>query len=270
MKRDNDNLPSDKGLDEAIRASLLSQTDESRLRRLERFWHLQSQRQARLRQVLVTLPLATAAVAAVVFCAILWNRHEDTQSAQANRNTLPRGNNSDLADTGNTDRTPIDQSQLGGRPPTGYERFVFAVRTSALVPATTMSATIDEAINQLRQNPESNANQIVNSPGFERRVAEALLLRRLPRSTNEDQRAILRLLAVCGTSRSTPAILGLSRHDSLRDDALQTIEQIVGIENLAQLVGSGLDRRMRAALIRRLLAADSEPALIGFLSLFSR
>ncbi len=168
MKRDNDNLPSDKGLDEAIRASLLSQTDESRLRRLERFWHLQSQRQARQRQVLVTLPFATAAAAAVVFCVILWSRQEDTKSAPP-RNKSPNAN-SDLADTGNTDRTPIDQSQLGGRPPTGYERFVFAVRTSALVPATTMSATIDEAINQLRQNPESNANQIVNSPGFERRV----------------------------------------------------------------------------------------------------
>jgi hypothetical protein len=263
MMRDSDNLPSDESLDETIRAAFSLRTDEARLARLERFWHLQSQRQAWRRKLLVTLPLMAAA-AAVFVSAFLWSRHEERQEAQGNRNTLPRADNTELANNGNSERTSIDPP---GRPPTAYEQFVFAARTSAHTPATTMSAVIDEAINQARQNPALSAEQIVQSPGFERPVAEALLLRRLSRSGDEDQRAILRLLAVCGTTRSTPAILRLGRREALRDEVLRTIESIVGIENLAQLVGSGLDHRMRAAIIRRLLTADSEPALIGYLSL---
>src|SRR5688572_15368498 len=113
MMRDSDNLPSDESLDEAIRAAFSLRTDDARLRRLEGFWHRQSQRQARRRQLLVTLPLVAAA-AAVVVSAFLWSRHEDRQAAQAIRNPLPRANRSELANNGNAEPPSIDQPELDG------------------------------------------------------------------------------------------------------------------------------------------------------------
>jgi len=94
-----------------------------------------------------------------------------------------------------------------------------------------------------------------------------MLLRRLPQATDDQQTVIFRLLAVCGTRRSVPALLRVGRHDATRDNALAILEQIVGIENLAQVVGSTRDRKFRAALMHRLLASDSEAALLGYLSL---
>jgi hypothetical protein len=78
---------------------------------------------------------------------------------------------------------------------------------------------------------------------------------------------MLRLLEVCGTRRSTPALLRISRQDKLRDAALATIERIIGIERLSELIGQTEDARVRTAVVRRLLTADSERGLRGYLSL---
>jgi len=93
------------------------------------------------------------------------------------------------------------------------------------------------------------------------------LLRRLSQSDDAEREVILRLLAVCGTDRSVPALLRLGQRETLRDDALTTIEQIVGVEKLSEVVRYSPNREVRSALLRRLLTLDTEPALIGFLSL---
>ena len=90
------------------------------------------------------------------------------------------------------------------------------------------------------------------------------------RSGDDEKHAVLRLLAVCGTPRSTPHLLRLSRREAFRDEALATIERIVGVERLADIVGQTNDRRVRASLLHRLLTADSESALRGYLSLIHR
>ena len=64
-----------------------------------------------------------------------------------------------------------------------------------------------------------------------------------------------------------PVLLRLNRPKTIRDDVLATIEQIVGIEDLARVVRTTTDPKVRAALMLRLLTTGSEPGLLGYLSL---
>jgi HEAT repeat protein len=84
------------------------------------------------------------------------------------------------------------------------------------------------------------------------------LLKRLPRSSDSDKRAVLRLLAVCGSEKSVPALLKLSRRNGFRDESLAAVEQIVGKAGLAQAVRQADDPQVRRVLIARLLSADEE------------
>ena len=122
-------------------------------------------------------------------------------------------------------------------------------------------------IGQLVRDPAADPRQLVELSGLGQRDAELLLLRQLPGSSDERARTILQLLAVCGTPRSTPQLLRLSQRDTVRTDALATIERIAGLHHLAAAARQTADRRVRAAICQRLFASDSETALDAYLSL---
>jgi hypothetical protein len=87
------------------------------------------------------------------------------------------------------------------------------------------------------------------------------------RSTDAEKHAVLRLLAVCGSPRAVPSLLRIARSEAFRGDALATVEQIVGIERIAECMEQTAHSGVRAALIRRLLTADSDAGLRGYLLL---
>jgi hypothetical protein len=126
---------------------------------------------------------------------------------------------------------------------------------------------VDQLIEAVAQGPHVNAEQLVAASELNAEDLEGALLRRLLRSTKDRKLALLRLLEACGTTRSTPALLRMSRHDAFRDAALATIERIVGVERLSETLAQTSDPPVRAAVVRRLLTADSDGSLRGFLSL---
>ena len=75
----------------------------------------------------------------------------------------------------------------------------------------------------------------------------------------------MQLLAACGSEHSAPALLQAARHDELQDAALAALEQVIGLDALAQAIPQTPDRQVRAALLNRLLTADSPAALRGYL-----
>jgi hypothetical protein len=79
----------------------------------------------------------------------------------------------------------------------------------------------------------------------------------------------VQLLAACGSARATPALLQAARREELRPDAVAALAQILGPERLAQAVPLTSDRRVRAALLDRLLTAESPVALRGYLLMAS-
>jgi hypothetical protein len=99
------------------------------------------------------------------------------------------------------------------------------------------------------------------------REVEKAILAKLARADEADQRAILGLLGECGSSRSALALLQLARGDALRAEALATLERVMGQGHLAPLVARSNDRRVRVAMIERLLTVDSAAALRDYLSL---
>ena len=266
MPQDDKHPRSDDSLDQAIRRALEVDTDQQRLARLEQYWIQQTQWRRRTRQ---TIALAAAAVLAFAICGVVWNRQRNTLPPQAaiDSTSVPEAiQPSDPVLISDDKGQSI--SAVAGRLPTTYERFVFAARTRTQVPTTapTLRTTIDEAIDKLTRDPDTKVTQVFDALLYRPGDAEALLLGRLSESTDE-KLAILQLLSVCGTPQSLPALLLLSQSEALRDEAFVTMERIVGIERLAEVVATSPNHRVRTALMRRLFESESEPAMRGFLSL---
>ena len=211
----------------------------------------------------------TAVAAAVVIAAGLattWHR-------QATPLPSPERNSMAVVEQRRGDK-PLVATQIdaraaelsAGRTPTANERLVFIADTRARS-AALIAGLIDSAIDDLASHPEVGARRFDYLPGVQRLAAEMILLRRLTRGGLAEQRAVLRLLAEYGSRRSVPAIMRLAGRDELRDQAHAAVEQIVGLNGLTQVVQFTTDPRARADLIRRLLDAGSESALLGYLSL---
>ena len=277
----NDHNMNPNDLDQQIRAALRVEPSSQQLARLECFWRQQSRAERRRRRV-----RGAAALAATVFVAVgvslwFWRKEAPHQPLEANGSprgvpTAPAPNHAAAFEHAEASEHAAaaparreERSLSAGRPPTTYERFLFAVHTHKPVGTERASlvATVDEVIEHLTRDPDADAEQLAKSSGLVERDAERLLLRQLLRSGDDRKHAVLQLLAVCGTPRSTPQLLRLSRREAFRDEALAAVERIVGIERLAEVVGQASDRRVRAALICRLLTAESEAALHGYLSL---
>ncbi len=262
-------------LDQQIRAALHVEPSPEQIARLECFWERQS-RADRRRRMRPAMALAASILLAVTLSARLWlpaPTPQPTQTKQpATHASVPTAVEPSRPDAPPTwaDQPSPHDALSAGRPPTAYERLFFAVRTGkpvASAQSTMGIATIDRLIQQLTQDPTASAEQLAVSAGLTPANAEMLLLRRLQRSNDDDQRAILQLLVVCGSPASTPALLELGRREAFREQALVTLERIVGVERLADAVAQTTDSHVRRALIRRLLTSGDDLALRGYLSL---
>jgi hypothetical protein len=268
-------------LDEQIRAALHSEPPAEQVVRLERFWREKSRADAWRRRVWRVAALAATIV--VVAALSLW-QYQQSRSREARRIPIAQGSlpTAPVAPgahaesvsaapdvTVATEVRPGEDTFSGSRPPTAYERLIFAAqrRQSAAARSPMTAAAVDKLIEDMTRGLDVSAEHLVATTGLSARELEDALLRRLLRSTEGRKLAVLRLLAVCGTSRATPALLRISRRDALRDVALATLERIVGIQQLATLARQTADARVRAALARRLITADSEHGLLGYLSL---
>jgi hypothetical protein len=268
-------------LDNLIRAALDAEPTTEQLARLEHFWWRQSRAETWRRRAWRVA--AVAATIAVVAAFSLW-QYQQSHSHKARpianaRGVVPTAPETSIVhaeassgaanDTGPIEPRTGDEAPSSGRAPTAYERVIFTVqrRNSAVARSPATAAAVDRLIEQAAQGPHVDAEQLVATSELNADDLEVALLRRLLRLPADRKLAVLRLLEVCGTTRATPALLRLSRSDAFRDAALETIERTVGIEKLPEMVAHSSDARVRAALARRLLTADSYGGLRGYLSL---
>ncbi len=268
MKHDPENSAADDALDDAIRNAMQVEVNESRLARLEHYWNIQSQRERWRRNARRVIGLSAAAVVVVAGLLLVWSREQRIDTAQVVQDSSRQVVESVPAIVPLTENTvPIKPSLSAGRPPTAYEQLMFAARTGVEMRHVATAAKLDEAIRSVAANGDVDAAKIVASSGLKRAEAEAHLLRRLEIAPADDQHAVLRMLAACGSPRSAPALLQLAQHESLRTEALATLEQLIGIEGLARVVRQSPDPNVRSALMLRLLTAGSDSGLLGYLSL---
>jgi hypothetical protein len=109
---------------------------------------------------------------------------------------------------------------------------------------------VENAIACVVRDPKTNVQQLLQSADMKSVHVEPLLLRQLRRCDDERKRAILRLLAACGTSRSTVPLLQLSQRAVFREQALETLERTVGMDGLADAATRTDDPNVRAAIYR--------------------
>jgi hypothetical protein len=268
-------------LDNLIRAALEAEPLTEQLARLERFWWQQSRAEAWRRRAWRVA--AVAATIVVVAAFSLW-QYQQSRSHKARPianadGAIPTAPETSIAhaeassgvgdDTVSIEQRTGKDVPSGGRAPTAYEQLVFSVqrRDSAVARSPATAAAVDRLIEQAAQGPHVDAEQLIATSELNADDLEVALLRRLLRSPADRKLAALRLLEVCGTTRATPALLRISRRDAFRDAALETIERIVGIERLPEMIAQSSDARVKAALVRRLLTAESEGGMRGYLSL---
>lgn len=263
-------------LDARIRAALEVKHSPQQLARLEGFWQQQSRAGIRARRIRHASALVVTIAVAVVASVWLWQPEAARERLEANRPrqvvpTTPDRRHFEVhrqAVAVKPTKVPsVEPSLSAGRSPTTYERFLFSAHMHQPVVQRrpSVAAAIDQVIEQLTGDPDADAGELAETAGLTECDAERLLLRRMPRSSDDELHAIVQLLAVCGTPRSTPYLLRLSRREAFRDETLATLQRIVGLERLADFVGQTTDQRVRAALLHRLLIADSDAALRGFL-----
>jgi hypothetical protein len=222
--------------DREIRAALAAGPPPEQLARLEQFWREQSradrQRRRRAR--------AMALVATVLAAATAWFALSRSQPPAAQHNVvaqMPRQVETSPPPAGAAAAVPGNAEAPAALPPaartaSAYERLVFAARTTAPV------------------DPEQT------------------LLARLRRAGDFDEaRGIILRLRDVGTPASIPALLKMANQGAARPDALAAVEQILGVDRLADVVRQASSPAVRAGLMARLLAANSAQALSGFLAL---
>lgn len=273
MHRVDDLLSPHEDLDELIRRALDKPAEDVRIARLERSWQRSSQRDWWRRRVVRLGAWAAAAAAVITMVMIAQSRRSDRdvpQQADATDGPLSPVEEETPVELAVVDATlSLVDSRSAGRPPTAYERFLFVARTQTRLPlaSPTVESAVDGMVARLSADPNADVQRVWGEAGLDGRNAEAMLLRKLSRSNDDDERAIARLLAVCGTRRAVPALLELGRRDAFRDDVLAAVEAIVGLDRLADVAVLASDEPVRLAILRRLFTADSESALRGYLSL---
>ena len=147
------NLPADESLDVRIRESLSLESDALSLARLERHWRVESQRHTRRRLARRAIPLAAAALLAGIFFLIPQadQREEISVIEPVLEPSIPNHSTDNLS---------------AGRPPTAYERILFAAATriqeppaqlppALPSPAIAREATVDRLTDELVANVQS-------------------------------------------------------------------------------------------------------------------
>jgi HEAT repeat protein len=262
-------------LDSLIRSALHVEPSPEQIARLEDFWTEQCSTEIHRRHR--WRAAALAATVLVALGAAVWliddrpksqvqHFEQDSRIAQKDADQTRRAAPESIsAVDALQDKAPLSV----GRSPTAIERLAFTVsrRGRPTAESGLSAVTMNELIESLVREPNADAEELVASSQVATDDMERLLLRRLVRSTDAEKDAVFRLLAVCGSPRAVPSLLRFGRSKTFRGPALSTIEQIVGIERLAACVDQTRHPGVRAALIRRLLTANSAAGLRGYLSL---
>jgi hypothetical protein len=269
MVDDAENLDSDGVLDRTIHDAMRVKVDEQRLAKLSQFWRVESQSEQWRRTTRRTAASVAAAIALVAASLLIRNR----DTGQREQVSVPPSSANEVVESrppkpAPAEATkPVDPLEPAGRAPTAYEQVVFTARTGIAPRQKPAALPIDDIIQRIATDAAVDPAQILDSSGIKRPAAETLLLRRLPRAPAAEHPAILRLFAVCGSQRSVPWLLRFARDESLRAESLSTLEQIVGLDGMAQAAHRATDRSVRSALFLHLLAADSRSGLLSYLSL---
>lgn len=255
--------------DNLIRDVLRSELVPEQLGRLEAFWDNELRRERRKR--IMRRGLALAASLLVAAAVASWMARDKFGGAEVVQVPSPK------VEIVPQPIVPLPDPQVAkvevpatsvGRAPTAMEQFVFysQTQTDRATANETLATLVDDLIQQVAGR-KADPQQVIDTAGVAMAGIERELLRRLVRSEDDEKHALLKLLAVSGSEKSTPALLRLSQRAAFRDEALATIEQIVGVGGLADVVRASNDRRVRKLLMQRMLTADSVAALEVYLSL---
>jgi HEAT repeat protein len=269
MIGNSENPASDDSLDEAIRNAMRTEVDDEQVERLEQYWRIQSQRERWRRAARRTVAAAAAAIAIVAVGVLVWSRGgqppEQVRKTQDSSKIIVESAPANVPKK--RPKNSVQLANLPGRSPTPYEKLMFAAQAGIEKQPKPNAAAIDTLIQSIATDDAADPVKLLAASGIKHSAAEALLLRQLPHAPANQQQAILRLLTVCGSQRSVSPLLRLARDESLRPQALDTLEQIVGTGGMAEAVRNSRDVNVRSALILRLLASDSQAGLVKYLSL---
>jgi hypothetical protein len=214
-------------LDALMRRALRCEPAAEQTARLEQFWRRQS-RAARRRDAIWRGAAVAATLMAAVAAGLLGVRLVHRDTERPEVAVVPAP-----AIGGSSPPAKIATAgQLGGREPTPHEALMFALQTQVAV------------------SPER---------AFARRFARA--------ASDEERREAIMELGRRGDEAALAVLLKTARREELRNDALDAIEQIVGLERLAEVASLTAHADVRRALAARLLTAASPRAFRRYLAL---
>ncbi len=266
-------------LDARIRQALRVEVSPRQLAAVERFWREQSLAERRRNRLRRSGALAACVLAASVLLAVFLSTRsarqepaEGTLEASRPPQVAPTDREVNPVEDSPRPDSPEDPPAVespreeitvpAGRPANARERFLFIALTHnrRAEEARVAAAAMEEVLERLVEEPDADVEQLAEASGLAQLDAERILLRQLSRGSNQRKHAVLRLLTAYGTPRSTPGLLQISQRDEFRHEALNALEQILGVDQLAGLVRQTADQRVRAEILRRLLEADSDAA----------
>jgi hypothetical protein len=247
----------DERLDQLIRDALHAEPAAEQVAQLEAFWQSRSRSERRWRTGRRALALAASVLAVAAVAG--WIVRE--RIGQGELADIPRPKAELNLPMVAPPETAIVESPASplGRAPTAMEQFAFYAGTQrgAAAADDTFADVVEDMIRQVAAS-EIEPQQALDATGTAMPGIERELLKRLPRSTEDNKRAVVRLLAVCGSEKSVPALLKLSRRSRFRDESLAAVEQIVGTAGLAEAARLAGDSQSRRMLMVQLLSADKE------------
>ncbi len=240
MSSENDWRP-DEGdrLDDLLRQALAVDDDERQLARLRNHWRSQFSRQIWRRRLRRTVPLAAAAALAAVSLMLLrqTDREEPPPTRPGPPPVVAEQNMSTREVVVPEDIPRQENLPLLGREPTAYERIVFAARTiptrsgpNKRVPR----MKVEDMVLRLRQTSQADLPEILVELGY------------------RQEEAVSRLLTAM-------------RQPTLRPDALEVLEKLVGTAGLASLARQASAAEAREILAGHLLSGESDAALREYL-----
>ncbi|MEX0937733.1 MAG: hypothetical protein WDZ59_07710 [Pirellulales bacterium] len=256
-------------LDNQIREALRVEAKTEQVSRLEAFWEAELHRQRQKRTVRRSLALAASLLVAVSIVG--WASRHDlggqdvVEAPQPAVQTAPPA----IRPSPETPQIDVDVPAPSiGREPTALEQLVFYSHSPRGVDRAneSLASVVDDLIEQV-QTGQADPQSAVDDAAVSTAEIERELLRRLVRSKDGEKLTLMKILAAGGSMKSMPALLRVSRSAAHRDEALATIEQIVGPEGLARVVRQASNPQVRMILMQRMLADGSDESVAAFLSL---
>lgn len=270
-------------LERRIRTALHVEAPAGQVARLESFWRarLRGERQRRWAgRAVVAAAGVTAIGVATAWLMRTAPLDAPIVAVHEHAPALPEGGREPIAEPFAPPRlvdsppvpppsVPAAPASPAGRPATDYERLMFAISTRGQIESRQMelAAVVDAAVEELADNPRLPAAELAESDELQHPAVESLLLERLPREEEGKQQAIVQLLGEFGTPRATAALVAASDRDALRPAVVDALERIIGVDQFHGIVRQTRSRELRADLLERMITADSDAALRGFLSL---